>query len=358
MKRSSSLAILLAALTLPSAASAAAVRLVYGRGAGAERCADEAVLRQAVAMRVGYDPFAPLAPLTISVGVKAEKKRLYGRVVVVNADGTEKGAQMLESADASCEDLLASVALAVSVMLDSEPLFAAAEVDPPAQPDPPAHADPPAPQKKDEAPSPAPTVLPPVSPVAKRDAPTLLHDSHAKPPQAISLWAALGGRASVGAWSAMALGPDLFVELGFGRLGVVVEGRYDRTTADVGTIARASVSRATGSLLPCGHFGWVVACGLATFGETWARGDVASPQTASTPYAAFGARLGVQVPIHSKVRVLGTVDVVGITTPTAIAVNGGATGTPSAIAVDQGGNRTPGGSVEASGGIALVAPIF
>jgi hypothetical protein len=34
-------------------------RLVYSRGHGAESCPDEHALREAVAARVGYDPFFP-----------------------------------------------------------------------------------------------------------------------------------------------------------------------------------------------------------------------------------------------------------------------------------------------------------
>ncbi len=48
------LAVLFAALVLSGSAEAApSTRLVYGRGPGAEKCADESWLRQAVAARVG-----------------------------------------------------------------------------------------------------------------------------------------------------------------------------------------------------------------------------------------------------------------------------------------------------------------
>ncbi len=48
-----------------TARAAASSRLVYGRGPGTENCPNEAVFRQAVVARVGYDPFFPWAELTV-----------------------------------------------------------------------------------------------------------------------------------------------------------------------------------------------------------------------------------------------------------------------------------------------------
>lgn len=359
MERILRLVVVLAALTLSSVASGAGARLVYRRAAGAERCADETALRQAVARRVGYDPFTAQAPVTIMVDMIAKGPHLYGHVVVLDTRGTEQGTQTLEGADASCDDLLASIALAVSVVLDSEPQPRAIQEEPTT------------PDEESGAPSPmgvspaAADVPPPisldahsrVSPKVKPEAPTPRSDLRPKPPRTLSLWVAPGARASVGAWTALSLGPDLLVELRVGQFGIGLEGRYDRTTVKVGSVAQVGVNRATGSLLPCGHWAWAVACGLAAFGTTWDGGAAAFPQAASAPYVAFGARLGVQVPILSQVRILGAVDVVGIATPTAISV-GTATGTPSTILVSDSAGTTLGGSVEASAGIALLAPIF
>jgi hypothetical protein len=85
---------------------------------------------------------------------------------------------------------------------------------------------------------------------------------------------------------------------------------------------------------------------------------VAFPQTASASYLAFGARLGVEAPILSKVRLLGVIDVVGVVTPMTIAVKGDATSTVPGTAVTGNAMRTQSGPVEASAGIALMAPIF
>jgi hypothetical protein len=325
----------LAGLAAPHAAFAApSSRLVYARGAGAETCPDESALRQAVTSRVGYDPFFPWAPLTVTVELTREGGHLRGRVVLVDDKGMEKGAQTLESADATCEDLLASVALAVSVALDAVP--------PPASP----HEDPPAAPEKTEAspPAPAPSA-PALLPVAKKDAPAT-QPATSPASHGVSLWLAAHGRISAGAWSTAAVGPALSLEARLDHLGLALEGRYDVASAvAVGPSAQATVSRATGSLLPCAHFAWFAACGLATVGETWARGDLAAPKTDSAPYAAFGARVGVDVPLVSKLRLLGTADVVGVATRTNIAVEGGS-------------SPVANGPVELSGGVALLAPIF
>ena len=115
--------IVAAIVAAPRVAFAVApTRLVYVRGPGAEACGDETVLRAAVASRVGADPFVLTAPLTIKVEVAASEGRLHGRVTLLQ-DGVDRGSQDIAGrgpAGTSCEDLLSSIALAVSVALDAE----------------------------------------------------------------------------------------------------------------------------------------------------------------------------------------------------------------------------------------------
>lgn len=134
------------------------------------------------------------------------------------------------------------------------------------------------------------------------------------------------------------------MELRAGRLGLGVEGRYDYQTVGVGASARATVQRATGSLLPCAHFGWVVTCGIAALGDMWARGEVAAPVTQSTPYFALGGRIGADIVLLPRLHLLGTADVVGVATPANLFVDGSGT--------------AKGGPIEVSGGIALLFAIL
>jgi hypothetical protein len=337
--RSLAVGAVLATLAVSSSASAApSTRLVYARGRGAETCPDEFALRHAVATRVGYDPFFPWAPLTVVVEMAGGGGHVRARVVVVDSAGIEKGAQSLQGAGSGCDDLVESTALAIAVALDALPTKPEAS-ETPATPEPQPVTPPP------PAPPPVPSPVLPTPVPAAKDA--LIQTPPASEPgrrNAISLWVAPGARISGGAWNAASFGPDLLVELRRGWLGLGAEGRYDVASVGVGG-AQANVQRATGALLPCAHFSWFVLCGVASFGELWARGDVATPQTASQLYVAFGGRIGADVAILPKLHVLGTVDVVGVATGTVIQVDGGSSSATSRPA-------------EASGGIALFVPIL
>jgi len=337
------LTIVAAIVAAPRVAFAVApTRLVYVRGPGAEACGDETVLRAAVASRVGADPFVLTAPLTIKVEVAASEGRLHGRVTLLQ-DGVDRGSQDIAGrgpAGTSCEDLLSSIALAVSVALDAEQALPQPPVDLPAIPPPPLPPLLPFPSP----PIAPPQLEPPFAPVPER-----------APIRPWALWAAAGARASYGEWATPAFGSDLVVELRYLRYGLAVEGRYDVWTpvSVGGDGASASVQRGTASLVPCAHFGWFVACGVASVGETRATGDqVTSPlggATATAPYAAFGARVGADLALLSRLHLLGTLDGVGIATPTNIAVQRfGLSG------VDVAGSRP----VEVSVGISALASIF
>jgi hypothetical protein len=316
------LAILAAILTAPALAFAVPpTRLVYVRGPGADTCGDEAVLRSAVASRVGRDPFVPAAPVSVVVDVSVADGALHGRVTVLR-DGVERGSQDIADrgrADASCEDLLASIALAVSIALDAESETSSPPATPVAAP----------PIVPLPVPPPAPPQAVPSSPVSPW-----------------SLWGSLGGRASYGEWAAPAFGPDALVELRFRRYGLAVEGRYDFWTPVSVGAASASLQRGTATLLPCAHFGWAVACGLAAFGATRATGDRVSVSlpVQTTPYAAFGARFGVDLALLPRLHLLGTLDVAGIATPMQVQVGGV--------------GKVDSGPVEVSVGVSALASIY
>lgn len=132
-------AALVAMLHRQSAAEAApASQLVYGRGAGAERCPDSTTFRTAVAARFGYDPFFPWADVTITAEIRRDGKRLVGRVALVDPEGLVRGVRELEMPANECPELVTAMALAVSIALDSWEA---------------AHPSPPAPSVSDEPPA-------------------------------------------------------------------------------------------------------------------------------------------------------------------------------------------------------------
>ena len=99
--------------------AAPSARLVYARGPGATECPGEEALRQAVAQRVGYDPFFAWAPLTLSVELLGEDGYLRGRIMV-EKEGLERGSQVIEARrGGACAELLQAVALAVTVAFDA-----------------------------------------------------------------------------------------------------------------------------------------------------------------------------------------------------------------------------------------------
>src|SRR6188472_4541113 len=79
----------LAAFASPSA------KLVYVRGTGAETCPEEADLRRAVATRIGYDPFFPVAQKTVIAQVSKVSAGYRARVQIVAEDGTVRGEREL-----------------------------------------------------------------------------------------------------------------------------------------------------------------------------------------------------------------------------------------------------------------------
>jgi hypothetical protein len=92
--------------------------LVYGRSGAAESCPDESSLRRAVAARVGYDPFFPMAPQTAVVTIADEGGRLVAHIQLVDEAGRAHGARELDSALADCGSLFDTVVLTVSIAID------------------------------------------------------------------------------------------------------------------------------------------------------------------------------------------------------------------------------------------------
>jgi hypothetical protein len=94
-----------------------------------------------------------------------------------------------------------------------------------------------------------------------------------------------------------ALSADL--GLGWEFFSISLEGRADLpVTAAVDTGARVRTSILAGSVVPCGHYGWFVGCGLLSVGSLRVEGvDLAKPLSGSSAYLAAGLRAGIEWPI-------------------------------------------------------------
>ena len=204
-----SLAIAIAATTYASRSAASpSAKLVYVRGAGTETCPDEAELRRAVATRIGYDPFFPVASKTVIAQVSKAPQGYRARVQIVAEDGTVRGERELGTKGQDCGELVGAIALAISVALD--------DLDEPAPPPP---AEPPPPTGQVE-----PVPLPPPPPVREEPA-------KPPPPKDESNRVDFSGLAGVGvvagAAPSVAASGQLAATVGMGPLGLRLDGRVD-----------------------------------------------------------------------------------------------------------------------------------
>lgn len=202
---------MLSLLVARTASASPSAKLVYVRGAGAEACPPEAELRKAVAVRIGYDPFFPVAQKTVVAQLARAPGGYRGRVQIVGDDGTLRGERELATKGDDCGELTAAIALAVSVALD--------DLDEPAPSAPPAAE--PAPEP---APEPPPPVAAPIEPpvrAAERPAPA--------PERAAPIGFALAGGPTVVAGSAPAPAPGIALagSLRFGWASVRLDARAD-----------------------------------------------------------------------------------------------------------------------------------
>jgi hypothetical protein len=93
-------------------------RLVSLRGPATETCPPESDLRDAVAARLGYDPFFTWARDTLFVEVAAEPPGGFvARVKLVDGDNTVRGERELHARKA-CADLVPALALTISLAID------------------------------------------------------------------------------------------------------------------------------------------------------------------------------------------------------------------------------------------------
>jgi hypothetical protein len=283
------------AIALSSARSAgatAASRLVYARSDAAARCPDEQALRTAVKQRLGYDPFFPWAERTIVIDVGENAGKLRARLESIDADGIARGQRELDAAVDDCAELIASLAIAISITLD--PMAAApenAKTEPPAPPD--------------EPPPPAPAVVPPPP---RHDAPS--REVPRAAPSATTWAARLGPLVAVGAEPGASLGGRAGVVATRGSLGAFAEMRVDAPSSIGAPSGGSAHSMLWGaSLGPCLREGFASGCALLFAGSLYAYGSgLERSRGESMFYAAAGARLEGTFALFSKIDVVLHVD--------------------------------------------------
>jgi hypothetical protein len=120
------------------------IRLDARRESGAEGCPDEQQLQRAVAERLGENPFSSDASRAVVVRWRNQGGVFSSEVTVTGASSAPAGSKRLTSTATDCNDLAASTALALALIID--PLSISrppAQVEPELQPPPPPPPTPP-----------------------------------------------------------------------------------------------------------------------------------------------------------------------------------------------------------------------
>jgi hypothetical protein len=315
-------------------------RLTYVRGSGAEACPDETAVRQAVAARLGYDPFFPSAEKTIVARIVRTKDELRATVELVDEHGLMRGVRELRASAGQCGELVATMALAISIAIDpTNPAILGAA--PPSK-----QADPQT-RKRDSNTGAAPSNEQDVVPNgdadrdARRsgqDAPTTVSTDRAEgspngdaalgnapPPTPFQFRPGATVVVAFGTAPAPTMGFALSADLRRGIWSIHLEGRIDPPASTDGTegVGRVRTSLWTVALGPCLHFDPLFVCATAWIGSLRAEGvALAAPRTDSTLYAAAGTRVGLELPLNDRFAFRPELDLQTTLLPVELQVDG------------------------------------
>jgi hypothetical protein len=278
-------------------------RLTYAPDADVERCPSERELKDAIASRLGYDPFEG-EPGDREVVVQVHR-RGSGIVGLLELRGPRPGKRELTSPRGDCRELLDAFAVAVAIGIDPASLTRpAAEPLPP--PSPSMSASTGAPPSASSASGNVASVNVAPSPAAEQPAAPAKNDS---------LDVRLGGGPVVLVGELPAPAPGLAVSIGlrWKWLEPSVEGV---ATLPVSVGAPAGSGKITASLLaasfvPCGHAEVFFGCVGLTLGALRGEGEgIATPLHGSQLYAGASARGGAEIAVSRSVWLRGYVEAV------------------------------------------------
>ena len=301
------------------AAPGDATRPEYARSAAAESCPDRDALCSAVRERLGYDPFFPAARQTIVVEITDQADDLRAQMYLVDEQGLIVGSRELHEQREHCDELVASLALAISIALD--PSAALGGEPAPRQPG--------ATSPSETAPEPGPSepsapeadsvlAVPRKKARARRRTATRNERSASAPIAArAGLFAATG--------VAPALGFGVLVGASMRRDWFQLQMEYAhqfRAHHDAeGVGVQASLDR--GSMAPCFASRWLAACALLHVGVLSAEGrGVTEPAKNRSLYAALGARLEATPELIGHLRLVLNADAFKSLTPVTLRLRG------------------------------------
>jgi hypothetical protein len=264
-----SIALFVTVSTVAASARSEGARLAYTRGAGAGACPDEAALREAIAQKVGRDPFDGEDAL---VDVHIEKRAdALAADVEVSEGGIVRGRRALSSTSSSCDELVSALVVTISIALDPARFGV-----PPRR-----------------------TAPPPTASPADRP---FFEDALSAPPAASE--EKKGPTWDVGAGAGVALGVApttagaLFLSFGahWERVSLDVEGRAHLPASEPALGGSVSASSSLAAIVPCFRVGPLALCAVGAVGVVRGEGKgVAVPSTDSSFAAAAGARFAAEL---------------------------------------------------------------
>jgi hypothetical protein len=311
------------------AAPGDATRLDYARGDHAASCPDREALQAAVVKRLGYDPFFPVARQTIVVAILDGEAGLRAEMRLVDADGIIRGSRELRESRGHCDELVAALALAISIALDpsaalgEEPTGAGPAATAQATKATESQSDPPGGGENQASESaPATPVAPAGSAKKHREPPTQTEPS--RYPRGTPVGLRASGFSSLGVAPALAAGVRVGVSVRHDWFALAVEFAdqlaASRTAAGGGSVIG---SLAEGTLATCFAPNALAACALLSIGSLRSEGrDVPQPVNQRSLYGAIGARVELSPRLFDQLHLLMNADALKSLTPITLRLRG------------------------------------
>lgn len=275
---------------VPSIANAATMVVLHYRTPAHARCPSQSELEGAVSARLGYVPFAVAAERTVNATIVASGKSLIGQIELLDGDGAVRGSRSLSGAGNDCEELAASLELAITLAID--PLV----------------------MQRPAAPASAPAVV--AAPLKPPSEPAPLPPPGPSPRPAVRLGAAVLG--ALGAAPNVVPGFEIEAGLAWTHFSLALAGHVDAAA----TTPLIQTQLLYGTLSPCFHYSVAMVCGRVLAGALRGAGaQIANPRQDTTFYAAAGLRAGVEVCIYRQLFFAAFIDLNAVLTRTTISVN-------------------------------------
>jgi len=274
-----------------------APRLEYVVGEGTPSCPSEREFRDAVATRLGHDPFANASSRSLRVEVGLEDGELAATAALVEADGRAAGLRRITGGADDCREVVDGMALAVSLALSLSPDELSGAGDPP----PIAVKSTPAPQaeaKPSEKPVPSPTAGGPT------DVQVLARNDAGDRAEHFAFGGGVVAHAAVGVGPGVGAGASVLLVGRRVPWSLSVEARFDGLSTGMSFEQGGSVTTTllSGVIAPCRSFDPFSACALGLAGRIAAESTgVSPPNSDAAPYAAAGGRLGFEWPFSRSV---------------------------------------------------------